>query len=256
KHATSSTFKYIPKHLLKNKIFSQLMTNESFQNLFSLAQSDKESNMWAQLADFGRRGLLSNSSREYLIFKNMLAGMDLRSICYLRSKNEDLLTNPNLTYENVARFACAAKALNWDGPVVAMTDCTKIMCAAKALNWDGPVVAMTDCTKVHLKLSYSHSKHLHKVSNIMRLDNAHENINTNTANQLITQITSNDSGQTVRRRVTRWQGRKNIENMFRTNDNMPDGDNYKNNTNDNGKKHLQEEQIVINVEDNNHYNIK
>ncbi|CAJ0632022.1 13358_t:CDS:2 [Entrophospora sp. SA101] len=80
KHATSSTFKYIPKHLLKNKIFSQLMTNESFQNLFSLAQSDKESNMWAQLADFGRRGLLSNSSREYLIFKNMLAGMDLRSI--------------------------------------------------------------------------------------------------------------------------------------------------------------------------------
>ncbi|CAJ0765797.1 22354_t:CDS:1, partial [Entrophospora sp. SA101] len=27
--------------------------------------------------------------------------------------------------------------------------------AAKALNWDGPVVAMTDCTKVHLKLSYS-----------------------------------------------------------------------------------------------------
>ncbi|CAH1770548.1 8915_t:CDS:1, partial [Entrophospora sp. SA101] len=34
-----------------------------------------------------------------------------------------------------------------------------------------------------------------------------------------------------------------------------DGDNYKNNTNDNGKKHLQEEQIVINVEDNNHYNI-
>ncbi|CAJ0767244.1 4427_t:CDS:2, partial [Entrophospora sp. SA101] len=100
KHATSSTFKYIPKHLLKNKIFSQLMTNESFQNLFSLAQSDKESNMWAQLADFGRRGLLSNSSREYLIFKNMLAGMDLRSICYLRSKNEDLLTNPNLTYEN------------------------------------------------------------------------------------------------------------------------------------------------------------
>jgi hypothetical protein len=98
------------------------MTNESFQNLFSLAQSDKESNMWAQLADFGKRGifndnktfrdlvelmlqikkleaegkskkglrysehlhnffsLLSNSSREYLIFKNMLAGMDLRSI--------------------------------------------------------------------------------------------------------------------------------------------------------------------------------
>ncbi|CAJ0830801.1 5448_t:CDS:2 [Entrophospora sp. SA101] len=51
--------------------------------------------------------------------------------------------------------------------------------------------------------AYSDSKHLHKVSNIMRLDNAYENINTNTANQLITQITSNDSGQTVRRRFQR-----------------------------------------------------
>nr|CAG8556222.1 2225_t:CDS:2 [Entrophospora candida] len=37
--------------------------------------------------------------------------------------------------------------------------------------------------------AYSHS-------NIMGLDNTHENINTNTANQLITRITSNDSGIT------------------------------------------------------------
>ena len=29
-------------------------------------------------------------------------------------------------YENVVRFACAMEALKWTGPVVAMTDCTKI----------------------------------------------------------------------------------------------------------------------------------
>jgi hypothetical protein len=45
---------------------------------------------------------------------------------YLRTRDEDKLTNPNLVYENVARFARAMNALNWNGPVVAMTDCTKV----------------------------------------------------------------------------------------------------------------------------------
>jgi len=45
---------------------------------------------------------------------------------YLRTRDEDKLTNPNLVYENVARFARAMNVLNWNGPVVAMTDCTKV----------------------------------------------------------------------------------------------------------------------------------
>ena len=44
----------------------------------------------------------------------------------MRTRDEDKLTNPNLVYENVARFARAMNALNWNGPVVAMTDCTKV----------------------------------------------------------------------------------------------------------------------------------
>ncbi|UZO29193.1 uncharacterized protein OCT59_022679 [Rhizophagus irregularis] len=70
--------------------------------------------------------LLSDSSREYGIFRKMLVGMDPRSIRYLRVRNGDYLTNPNLMYENLARFARAMEALKWTGPVVAMTDCTKI----------------------------------------------------------------------------------------------------------------------------------
>lgn len=45
---------------------------------------------------------------------------------YLRTKDEDRLTNPNLVYENVARFARAVDSLKWNGPIVAMTDCTKV----------------------------------------------------------------------------------------------------------------------------------
>jgi len=45
---------------------------------------------------------------------------------YLRTKDENRLTNPNLVYENVARFARAVDSLKWNGLVVAMTDCTKV----------------------------------------------------------------------------------------------------------------------------------
>jgi hypothetical protein len=44
----------------------------------------------------------------------------------LRTRDEDRLTNPNMIYENVARFARAVNALKWNGPIVAMTDCTKV----------------------------------------------------------------------------------------------------------------------------------
>ena len=44
----------------------------------------------------------------------------------MRTRDEDQLTNPNMVYENVARFARAIHALKWDGPIVAMTDCTKV----------------------------------------------------------------------------------------------------------------------------------
>ena len=41
----------------------------------------------------------------------------------MRTKDEDRLTNPNMVYENVARFT---RAIDANGPVVAMTDCTKV----------------------------------------------------------------------------------------------------------------------------------
>ena len=45
---------------------------------------------------------------------------------YLRTKDKDRLTNPNLVYENVARFARAVDSLKWNGPIIAMTNYTKV----------------------------------------------------------------------------------------------------------------------------------
>ncbi|GBB90981.1 hypothetical protein RclHR1_18060001, partial [Rhizophagus clarus] len=143
--ATPETAKYIPKHWLLNNTLVKLLQNPGFQDLFGSVKN-KESDMWIQLQNMeeaGKRGkskrglrysehlhhffsLLSDSSKEYQIFKNLFVRMDLRSIRYLRTKDEDKLTNPNLVYENVARFARAMNALNWNGPVVAITDCTKV----------------------------------------------------------------------------------------------------------------------------------
>jgi len=101
----------------------KLLQNPGFQDLFGSVKN-KESDMWIQLAEYGRNGkfnsdktfcdlaqlmlqiknieekgkskkglrysehlhhffsLLSDSSREYQIFKNLFVGMDLRSIRY------------------------------------------------------------------------------------------------------------------------------------------------------------------------------
>ncbi|RGB34580.1 hypothetical protein C1646_760371 [Rhizophagus diaphanus] len=66
--------------------------------------------------------LLSESNREYEIFRQMFAGMSVRSIIYLRAKEVDVVTNPELIYENILKFFWLIKALNWNRPVIGMTD--------------------------------------------------------------------------------------------------------------------------------------
>ncbi|CAB5210968.1 unnamed protein product [Rhizophagus irregularis] len=70
--------------------------------------------------------LLSESSREYEIFRKALGGMSIQRIRQIRASNTELITDPNLVLENVTKFACIAKELKWEGPILLMTDCTKI----------------------------------------------------------------------------------------------------------------------------------
>ncbi|CAB4433755.1 unnamed protein product [Rhizophagus irregularis] len=66
------------------------------------------------------------SSRALELFRQNLEGHSLQSIRQLRRNNEDYLTNPELCYENVARFKRLVDSINYNGPVSAMTDNTKL----------------------------------------------------------------------------------------------------------------------------------
>ena len=54
----------------------------------------------------------------HLIYKNLFS--------QIRASNTELITDPNLVLDNVTKFACIAKELKWEGPILLMTDCTKI----------------------------------------------------------------------------------------------------------------------------------
>ncbi|CAB4419418.1 unnamed protein product [Rhizophagus irregularis] len=66
------------------------------------------------------------STRALDLFRQNLEGLTIQSIRNLRRNNEDCLSNPDLCYENAARFKRLIDAINYDGPVVAMTDNTKL----------------------------------------------------------------------------------------------------------------------------------
>ncbi|CAG8753797.1 16255_t:CDS:2, partial [Rhizophagus irregularis] len=70
--------------------------------------------------------LLSESSREYEVFRKALDGMSIQRIHQIHASNTELITDPNLVLDNVTKFACITKELKWEGPILLMTDYTKI----------------------------------------------------------------------------------------------------------------------------------
>ncbi|PKC04566.1 hypothetical protein RhiirA5_422046 [Rhizophagus irregularis] len=109
--------------------------------------------------------LLSDSSCEYEIFRQMFAGMSIRSIRYMRAKKSDIVSNPELVYENILKVAQLTRALNWNGPIVGMTDCTKIRPKLTYSDELGCVIGST------LKLSETSVQtydDIHKIVNIIK----------------------------------------------------------------------------------------
>ncbi|RIB02308.1 hypothetical protein C2G38_2228167 [Gigaspora rosea] len=66
------------------------------------------------------------SSRALDIFRQNLEGRSIQSIRMLRRNNNKYLTNPELCYENVAKFKRLLDTINYNGPIAAMTDNTKL----------------------------------------------------------------------------------------------------------------------------------
>ncbi|PKK55893.1 hypothetical protein RhiirC2_801221, partial [Rhizophagus irregularis] len=133
RRATGKNIRFIPKCYLEHPL-SKLLLNTNLKSLWVSADEDNDNTaIWTKLAQFRKdeflkekkhfkNYLLSESSREYEIFRQMFAGMSVRSIRYLRAKEVDVVTNPELIYENILKFSRLIKALNWNGPVVGMTD--------------------------------------------------------------------------------------------------------------------------------------
>jgi hypothetical protein len=63
-----------------------------------------------------------------LIYKFLFIFIYFYIFRHLRRNSKDRLTDPDLCYENVARFKRLVDSIQYDGPVTAMTDNTKLKC--------------------------------------------------------------------------------------------------------------------------------
>uniref|UniRef100_U9U6X1 Uncharacterized protein n=1 Tax=Rhizophagus irregularis (strain DAOM 181602 / DAOM 197198 / MUCL 43194) TaxID=747089 RepID=U9U6X1_RHIID len=150
----------------KLKRYKKLKEHPYFQEVIDENTVRYEAEIWLQLAELGRKGafttnktfeelvrlmvqikkletagkrktgiwysehlhqffsLIFENSRTYEIFKNAFAGMSLSSIRQV--KDQDILTSPEISLENIACFAKIANELHWKGPVVLITDCMKL----------------------------------------------------------------------------------------------------------------------------------
>ena len=55
-----------------------------------------------------------------------IANLNHKLIRYLQNNSEKKLVDPDMCYENIARFKRLLDSLKYDGPIVAMTDNTKL----------------------------------------------------------------------------------------------------------------------------------
>ncbi|PKC08011.1 hypothetical protein RhiirA5_417479 [Rhizophagus irregularis] len=85
--------------------------------------------------------LLGNiSSRALDLFRQNLEGRGIQSLRKLRRNSEDYLTDPDLCFENVARFKQLLDTIRYDGLIAAMTDNTKLKSQLKYSSTFGCII--------------------------------------------------------------------------------------------------------------------
>uniref|UniRef100_U9UV44 Uncharacterized protein n=1 Tax=Rhizophagus irregularis (strain DAOM 181602 / DAOM 197198 / MUCL 43194) TaxID=747089 RepID=U9UV44_RHIID len=87
--------------------------------------------------------LESFSTQAFNLFRQNLEGRTIQNIRKLRTNNEDTLTNPNLSFENVAKFKRLIDILNYQEPIVAMSDNTKLKPALRYNPVLGCIIGLT-----------------------------------------------------------------------------------------------------------------
>lgn len=78
-----------------------------------------------------------------IFISNIFINSELTNYRRHRSTSEDAINNPDLCFENIARFKRLLDVLNYKGPVAAMTDCTKLKAGLQYSSKLGCIVGST-----------------------------------------------------------------------------------------------------------------
>ncbi|RGB37430.1 hypothetical protein C1646_756961 [Rhizophagus diaphanus] len=143
--SASENLKFTLKFYFENNPLKKHLQNQDLWEIWSIIKDNYDTNIWITLADKALKGtfkekpvftglyftnfliiLGSLSIRALDLFCQNLEGRTIQNIRKLQTNNEDTLTNPNLSFENVAKFKRLVDVLNYQGPIVAMSDNTKL----------------------------------------------------------------------------------------------------------------------------------
>ncbi|CAG8553684.1 25038_t:CDS:10, partial [Racocetra persica] len=142
--------KYTPKFYYNNDPLLSYLKNNHIKQLHNILfdgnSSSKE--FWTEFSEKANEGVFEQK----LVFKGLCYIMlqaterekqDKEFGRHYRRISDNVINNPDLCYENVAHFKRLLDTLHYQGPVVAMTDCTKIKVGLQYSSSLGCIVGST-----------------------------------------------------------------------------------------------------------------
>ncbi|CAJ0745830.1 7339_t:CDS:10, partial [Entrophospora sp. SA101] len=111
RRAVNNTIKYIPHHYYKNHLsdLQEILKNPNLRSVWVATNSENnDAAFWSKVSQLGLIhffSLLSESSREYEIFKKAFSGLSIQRIRQIRKTDSSVVTNPDLILDNFMKFA-------------------------------------------------------------------------------------------------------------------------------------------------------
>ncbi|CAB5217503.1 unnamed protein product [Rhizophagus irregularis] len=145
RRATGKNIRFIPKCYLEHPL-SKLLLNTNLKSLWVSADEDNDNTaIWTKLAQFGKDGFFKGEKT----FQELVSLMIQIQEKKLRNKK-----TTGLRYsEHLKQFFSLLSESSREYEIFRQMFAG--MSLIKELNWNGPVVGMTDCTKIRPKLTYS-----------------------------------------------------------------------------------------------------
>ncbi|RHZ80535.1 hypothetical protein Glove_134g157 [Diversispora epigaea] len=133
KKPNEKNLKFTPNWYFENDKLKIYLKNSDIATIWNIIKNkniSKKSNLWITIANKGLNGAFENTNT----FKGLCAvmcqainlGRSIQGIRKLRANSSDTLTNPDLCFENVVRFKRFLDKINYKGPIVTMSDNTKL----------------------------------------------------------------------------------------------------------------------------------